>query len=431
MTKASEVMTQNENDTVQDAQQPAAPVNRRLDFTFLLAMLWLRKYTLLIFLCIGVIFGVVWMKGTPREYDASITLMPESMGGNNATSSQLALMMGISVSSRTDDAYSPLIYPDLVSSIPFLAGLFDVEVQTSTGDTTYTVRSYVKEKMRRAWWKSISLPGPSAATGDATVVKGDNEMVDPFRLTPAEMNIVNQLRSRIWASMDKKTGEIEIGVTMQDPLVAAQLADTVAARLQEYLVDYRTAKARHDLEYAITLNEEAKKQYFEAQQAYAEYMDRNQGLALYSAQTVRDRLDNDMKLAFNLYNSTAQRVQTNEAKVQEETPVFAVVNPASVPLYPIAPSAKRIFAISIGGWLFIGIVVALFPVLVGRRMADIVRNERAERRRRKEEKQNGSHEDSESDPAEESPVTTIEIEEQDTYYVMDGDSDRRDDESIQ
>lgn len=387
----------------------------RLDFTYLLALLWLRKYTLLIFLCVGIICGVVVYKSTPREYSSTITMMPESVGGNSMANSQIALMMGISVSTSTDDAYSPLIYPDLVQSIPFLSGLFDVEVQTANGDTTLTVREFLTEKTFKPWWGDISLPAPEVTDGNATVAKKQGEVVDPFRLTTSEMTVVNKLRSRVWASMDKKTGQIEIGVKMQDPMVAAQLTDTVAARLQEYLVDYRTAKARQDLEYAIQLNEEAKQQYFETQQAYAEYMDRNQGLALYSAQTTRDRLDNDMKLAFNLYNSTAQRVQTAEAKVQEETPIFAVVNPASVPLYPIAPSAKRVMAVSVGAWLFLGIVVALFPSLVGHRLISLVRTER---KRRKGDDDSSDDDASYEQQPEEEENQVIASGEDDSLYII-------------
>ena len=72
--------------------------------------------------------------------------------------------------------------------------------------------------------------------------------------------------------------------------MAAVLADTVMARLQEFVIDYRTTKARQDLKYIETLNEEAKATYYKAQQNYAAYLDRNQNLSLFSAQTTRDRL---------------------------------------------------------------------------------------------------------------------------------------------
>ena len=71
-------------------------------------------------------------------------------------------------------------------------------------------------------------------------------------------------------------------------------------------------------------------------------MDRNQALATYEAQSERDRLENDMQLAFNLFNQTSQKLQAAEAKVQDVTPVFAVVDPATVPVAPSGPKKKLI-----------------------------------------------------------------------------------------
>lgn len=56
----------------------------------------------------------------------------------------------------------------------------------------------------------------------------------------------------------------------------------------------------------------------------------------------RNRLENDMQLAFNLFNQTSQKLQAAEAKVQDVTPVFAVVDPATVPVAPSGPKKKLI-----------------------------------------------------------------------------------------
>ena len=146
---------------------------------------------------------------------------------------------------------------------------------------------------------------------------------------------------------------------MQDPLVAAMLADTVVTRLQEYVTDYRTNKARQDLEYAEKLNAEAKDEYYKAQQKLADYTDRNQGIATQSARIARDRLDNEAQLAFSLYNTTSQHVQKAKAKVQETTPVYAVVNPATVPIRPSAPRKVMILI----GWVFLAFVASASWIL--------------------------------------------------------------------
>lgn len=182
---------------------------------------------------------------------------------------------------------------------------------------------------------------------------------DNFRLTRDESQLVEALNNRITASVDQKTSVVTIGVQMQDPLVSAIVADTVVKRLQDYVTEYRTNKARKDLEYAQKLNEEARDNYYKAQQRFADYLDRNQSLAFNSARTVRDRLENEAQLAFNLYNQTAQQVQTAQAKVQENTPVYAVVTPATVPVKASSPRKALILI----GFTFLAFVACAAWIL--------------------------------------------------------------------
>ena len=172
----------------------------------------------------------------------------------------------------------------------------------------------------------ISLPG-KAIGGVVSLFKSEEELdsaasTDPFRLTKEESAIVDAINARIGADVDTKTFVISISATMQDPLVSAVLADTVAENLKKYVTAYRTNKARQDLEYAEKLNNEAKKEYYAAQQRYAEYVDKNHGIALNSRRTEEKRLENEAALAYNLYNTTAQRLQTAKAKVLSLIHIF-------------------------------------------------------------------------------------------------------------
>ena len=57
-------------------------------------------------------------------------------------------------------------------------------------------------------------------------------------------------------------------------------------------------------------------------------------MILQSVRTEQERLQNDMNLAYQVYSQVANQLQVARAKVQEEKPVFAVVEPAVVPLFP-------------------------------------------------------------------------------------------------
>ena len=211
-------------------------------------------------------------------------------------------------------------------------------------DTTLYV--YLDEHQRAPWWSAVTS-APFKLLGWVISLFRDDEapgdgVLNPFRLTKDEANIAEALNQRISVSVDKKTGVTTLTVTMQDPLISASLTDTVMHRLQNYITEYRTNKARHDLAFTEKLYNEAKANYTEAQEKYASFADANQNIILLSYRAEQERLQNEMNLAYNVYTQVAQQLQMAKAKVQEITPVYTVVQPATVPLRPSKPSKPMI-----------------------------------------------------------------------------------------
>ena len=326
-----------------------------IDLLEIATNLWANRKKLIIWSVCGAVLGLIVAFSIPREYTTTVKLAPE-INDNKASSgglSALASMAGVATFSTGADAVYPMLYPDVVESVPFLTGLFDVKVQTSEDGRKMTVRQFMDEETSNPWWSAV-MAAPFKLIG----LFMPEEEVDPahkldnFQLTKEEDNLVKALSERVKVSVDAKTSVVTVDVSMQDPLVSAELADTVVSRLKEFVTDYRTNKARQDLKYAEMLNEEAKAKYFKAQQIYANYLDRNQGIVFRSAQVERERLENETALAFNLYNSTSQQVQRAQAKVQETMPVYAVITPATVPIKPSKPRKALILV----GFTFLAFV---------------------------------------------------------------------------
>lgn len=342
---------------------------KEIDLMELAMKLWSQRKRILKWCAWGAVAGLVVAFSIPKEYTSSVKLAPEVSDGKSGGSglSALASMAGFSSGSSSADAVYPQLYPDVVGSIPFLTDLFDVKVETKKNHDVYTVRQYLEEETRSPWWSLIlGLPGKIIGLFRSSETVDENHKLDNFQLTTDESRLVERLSKLVTASIDQKTSVVTIAVTMQDPLVSAILADTVVARLQEYVTDYRTNKARNDLQYAEMLNEEARANYYEAQQRYASYLDHNQGIALRSAKTEQERLENEAALAFSLYNQTAQQVQKARAKVQETTPVYAIISPATVPLKPVKPRKAMILI----GFIFLAFVASSAWILFGEPLVD-------------------------------------------------------------
>ena len=99
------------------------------------------------------------------------------------------------------------------------------------------------------------------------------EQVNPFKLTKKQTAIMKTIDKNVVCDVNKKTMVISINVTDQDALICATMADSVKTRLQKFITDYRTSKARVDLEYNKKLYAEAKAKYEQARNRYAAWAD--------------------------------------------------------------------------------------------------------------------------------------------------------------
>ena len=346
-------------DTLPQQQQE----EQEIDLIELAKKVWAERKLVFKWCGIAAVVGLIVAFSIPREYTTSVTLAPEAGGKSAGSMGALAAMAGINLNASTgEDALSPELYPDIVSSTPFLTELFDVQVKDIKGKYNTTLYTYLYDHQRSPWWSYI-VSAPFRVLGwGLSLFKDDEEEGDgtlnPFMLTRDEMDVAIALDERISVSIDKKTGVTTISVTMQDALISAAVTDTVMVKLQNYITDYRTNKARHDLAFTDKLYKEAEESYFSIQQKYAEYVDGNQGVTRQSILTERERLQNEMALAYNVYNQVAQQLQMAKVKVQEITPVYTVVQPATVPLRPAKPRKALIligfvFLAGVGsvGWI--------------------------------------------------------------------------------
>jgi capsule polysaccharide export protein KpsE/RkpR len=168
-------------------------------------------------------------------------------------------------------------------------------------------------------------------------------------LTNKERGVINMLQTHIVCNVDKKNGIIRMQVTEQDPLIAAVIADSVRAALNDFIIEYRTNKARQDYHYMNNLYLEAKAEYMRTQAAYTSFADANLNLNSARAQSKRDDLEKEMQLAYNVYSQLANQLQLVKAKIQESTPAYTVLESSTVP--DRASSPKKLLLLVAFGFL--------------------------------------------------------------------------------
>ena len=317
---------------------------------------------------VGLVIGIIIALSIPKQYTVSVTLSPE-MGSNKSGSglaSMAASFLGGSIGNDSPDALNASLAPDIVASTPFLLELMNSRVVTKDRSIDTTLAAYLEEQKSPWWGYILRSPNIVIKTIKSIFYKKETNFQVKTKESTIELNDEDAqklkiLRQIITIDVDKKTAITTLSVTLQDPKVVAIVADSVVSKLQQYITTYRTKKTKDDYNYLEMLYNERQQEYYEAQQRYANYVDSNSNVVFQRTLAERERLQNEVNLTYQIYSQVAQQLQVARAKLQEEKPIFAVVEPAVVPLEPSNTSRKVIILeaviltiICTGCWLSIG-----------------------------------------------------------------------------
>lgn len=345
---------------------------KEIDVLGLIRQVLHEKKLLLGFVIVFLIAGIVYAFNTAKRYTSSVVLAPEMSGmGMSASLSDLAGMVGVELGrgNSSVDAIYPDIYPNIFNSSDFITDLFDIQVTPQKGGEPRSYYNHIKKDSHIPFWE---YPKRMVLLWIASLKKKEGKPsngVNKFCLTKEQDEICNIIRKKLNCQIDKVTSVITISVTDEDPLIAAVMADTLQQRLQNYISLYRTQKARNDLEYSKKIYKTAQQEYKTAQDNYAHYMDANNDVIWQSMKSKQDELENEMQIKYNAYATASQQLQSAEAKVQDNTPAFTILQQATVPLK--ASSMPRKFMLVI--FLCLGIccdavwVLAIRPLCKNRR----------------------------------------------------------------
>ncbi len=325
---------------------------------------------------IGTVVGIIFALTTIKTYTSEIVLAPEMSDGTlgGGSLSGLAAMAGINLGASATEAIYPELYPQMISSTPFVVEMMGVKVKTLDGTVETDLYDYIQNHQRKSiteipvrWAKRAVKAVVSLISKPIELPASADGKINPFCLSKDQEEIVRAINNFIISSnVNKKDQIITLTVTTQDPLISATLVDSVRAKLQENITDYRTKKARLDMEYSAGLLREAREEYETAKNTYAAYVDAHQEAYLETVKTRIADLENDMSLTFQTYGQVLQQYNAAKAKVQERTPSFTVIQPASISVKPSStPKLMVLFM-----WIFLFMVGTFVWVLSKETLAE-------------------------------------------------------------
>lgn len=361
-----------------------------IDILGLLKDLWLNKGTILLVTILFLSIGLISFIGSERIFYSETKLMPETTNNSSQLGQlfqQYENILGIQATTDSEDIRVAL-YPYIVESIPFQIELMQHEVYFSSIDQRVSIYEYFTEHEEKSftqiaseslWNFTIGLPvtlynfiqnWTSEPQIPEPVEFAELENFEnPLQLDNRIRTVAERVSKLITVEREPQTGFVSIGVSLPDSQASTEMVVLVRNLLQEYVVDYRTEKAMKNLIFIEEQVEEAEETFQKAQNSLAEFQDRNVNIQLQSLAVAEQRLQSEFDLSYSLYNTLARRLQEAKIQVQEQTPVFRIHEPATIPGRPAHPKAARMLI----GSLFVGFFFGISTVYMRRIVSKFIR----------------------------------------------------------
>lgn len=320
--------------------------SKKIDLVKIYKELSKKRYFILKSLILGLLVGVVIAVSVPKEYFATVKLVPVTVQRNDGQVMSVAALMGITNNAKEDMAIPKEYYPDIIQSVPFLLSFKDIVV-TPKGLTDMSLYEYLVLHQKRAWWKSLLyLPQLLKGMFSDDPVKLDS-VWDPFYLTASQKSFVEELKHRIVFEKTENKNILSIKISMQDPVVAARVGNYLLEELDKYITGHNRERIIKDLGFTERMYEELKSIY--------------QDFAIKKKEINSDsRVQLDVDVALGMFNMMYQQYEILKLKANKEQIAFTVIEPATVPLYSANMNWFMVVGISMFLFGFIAVVWCLF-----------------------------------------------------------------------
>lgn len=333
-----------------------------IDFSAFFKIIWKEKFWVILITLLFTIGGIAYAVFVREEFVSTGKILPEyqSKAAGLGQFAGLASLAGVDLSSATaggSDAIRPDLYPDVLKSTPFFLELFKVKVHNKDNKEMTFIQFYETFVLdNEIEEKDTKIKFPTSKQYIAVSYQTEKNLKD--------------LRERISAVIDKKSGLITVTVKLPDPLVATIITDYSMNFLTNYITNYRTEKAKRDLDFLAERLDAAKGKYYNNQAKKAQYSDQNQlsMMKLQTADLQRERIESEYKISSTFYNTLLQKYEEAKLKLQQETPVIKVLEPPVVPNKRSEP--KRAIVIILA--TFLGSILGVIFVLIRKKNYKLV-----------------------------------------------------------
>ena len=354
--------------------KPVEQEEEGIDIMALLRSLWDGRKTIIICLVIFIALGVVAALTMKRTYTVSTVMVPQLNSRQNSSLGSLAALAGIDLGMQTAASdLSPLVYPEIVKSVPYRLELMHTPLHYTKCDHPISMFDYAVSGIEKPgvffYIKkyTIGLPGviinairgpkPDVVYGYA-MGSADTVAIKPIVVSANEQKMLDVFSRIVSLDVNKKEGYITLTVNGVEPVQTAELAIKAQQLLQDLLTRFRVEKSESELTYIQARYDEIKKENDRYQEQLAAIKDRTKNVMNSRDEIEKDRIQAKYNVSNAIYNEMAKQLEQAKMQVKRDTPAYAIIQPVTIPMKPSNSRAKTLIV-----WTFFGFIVGCGIVL--------------------------------------------------------------------
>ena len=335
-----------------------------LDLMALARTIWQGRRTVFISVGICAVLGVFIALFSPKKYTVSTVIVPQISSSSNSSLTSLASLAGFDLGGAKSTAeLSPILYPQIVNSVPFQLELMNTPLRFEECDTAVSLFTYytdIKKPSVIGVVKKYTIGIPFLLLD---IIRGDKPEPDysgsgdgtplPMSLTKDQEEMSKSLDEMVSLVTNSKEGYLTLTVTGPEALATAQLAQRAQQLLQQEIIKFKVEKSQAELDFVQGRYDEVKRETEALQAQVARFTDRSKDLINTYSQLEQTRIQNKYNISNSVYQELAKQLEQAKLQVKKDTPAFSVLKPVVIPLERSAPKRSQILAI----WLFLGCII--------------------------------------------------------------------------
>lgn len=303
----------------------------------------------------------------PIEYESKATVIVEQQGSttNNSLSSLLGLANSTS-SSSNNGILGPEMYTELFKSQVFLNEIIQSKIPISQeSKDSITLEEFFSNGEILSFYQKIKNPKKlfnntnpytfnhktkvksnfsTSNLEDSIIVKKNinpelifsNQIPPIVQIDNKKAAVIEIMKKRI--RLEIKDKNVTVYTKMPNAFQSAVVGKAVLENLLRYITAFKTHKQLSQIEFLEKRVNDSEQRYKKAQQNFAGYKDNTLGIILQSAQTREQILNNELTIAFNIYNQFTVQLEQAKVDLKKETPYFSILEPISIPGTQLEPS---------------------------------------------------------------------------------------------